>query len=258
MLPDLRLLLAAMAVTILLVMKLGSNIVATAPDPYIGLSDVAQVRRSVVPQALPDNPEQRQLQTLAVSRRIDELHRLLDLPGGTVTFTDKSSDASGTADLVNPTMRPAYAPPADAALPARQDADSVVLAPEQRDGIAAGPPGTVAELPRDVTGSIATERDNAAPGVVVLAPESSEVAPDKQSPPAGLASNTADTPNAAAQPTPPPQPALSLRRSRGHLDPKEAHPAVRKKLAVRKPAPGTQVPKPNTDNPFSAMFGNNQ
>jgi hypothetical protein len=58
---------------------------------------------------------------------------------------------------------------------------------------------------------------------------------------------------AATQPTPPP----SLRRSRGA---KEARPAVHRKLAARRPTPGThtQVSKPNNDNPFSAMFGNNQ
>jgi hypothetical protein len=258
MLPDLRLLLAAMALTILLVMKLGSNIVATASDPYIGLSDVAQVRRSVVPQALQDNPEQRQLQTLAVSRRIDELHRLLDLPGGTVSFTDKSSDASGGANLsnsVNTTAQPVYAPPAATLSPARQDPDDAVAATEQRgDGVAAGPANRAADPAPDVTGSIAADpREPAATPVVVLSPESSEVAPDRESPEGRVAGVTATADAAATRPTPEARPALSVRPSRGR------HPAIHKKVAARRTTPArAQTPKVNADNPFSPMFGNNQ
>src|SRR5262245_41587105 len=95
MLPDLRLVIVAVAVTILVVIKFGADLASMLSDPYIGSAD-APGRRHVSQHMLPENPNQRQFHTLAAARRVDELHRLLDLPTGTVsTYGDGGREANG-------------------------------------------------------------------------------------------------------------------------------------------------------------------
>src|SRR5262249_11171829 len=58
MLPDLRLVIVAVAVTILVVIKFGSDLASMLSDPYVGSAETPG-RRPTGQHMLPENPNQR-------------------------------------------------------------------------------------------------------------------------------------------------------------------------------------------------------
>ena len=79
MLPNLRIILAAMIVTCAAVLALSAGMLGTR-DPANNLTGVPGVSRALVRQAAVDEAEWQQFQLLGYSRRADELQRLRDLP----------------------------------------------------------------------------------------------------------------------------------------------------------------------------------
>ena len=114
MLPKLRIILAAMIATCAAVLTLSAGVLGTR-DPANNLSGVPDVSRTLVRQAVVEEPEWRQSQLLAYSRRADELLRLRDLPAtpvrAVVEYAEQAQARAGEA------ARATAAPPADSATP---------------------------------------------------------------------------------------------------------------------------------------------
>jgi len=114
MLPKLRIILAAMIATCAAVLALSAGVLGTR-DPANNLSGVPDVSRTLVRQAVVEEPEWRQSQLLAYSRRADELLRLRDLPAtpvrAVVEYAEQAQARAGEA------ARATAAPPADSATP---------------------------------------------------------------------------------------------------------------------------------------------
>src|SRR5258708_1097711 len=102
MLPDLRTILAAMALTAIFVTLVGTTLMPVPGDPYIRSAGFPRVGQPLVQQAQVENPEQQQLHMLGYARRADELNRLLtlsqlpapmarELPGAALDTTDDGS-----------------------------------------------------------------------------------------------------------------------------------------------------------------------
>jgi len=265
MLPDLRLVFAAIAVTILLVMKLGSNIVSISPEPAIGAADL--VRRPFVPQALPDNPDRRQLQTLAVSRRLDELHRLLDLPTGRVSsYADPSSDGrSGTTTTAadrqagddSPPSNPLLAPPQPETT--QKETSDAAPTPAMRNDVVTTTPTATPPEP-EATGSIPADQPATAASpneTNTQATSASALNPDATA--TRIANVTAESRGTAQVPTPIAKPAIALRPKPVTANSKSAaaHPAVRRKVVRRIVARAAPTPPKdqNFNNPFGSLFG---
>jgi hypothetical protein len=174
MLPNLRTILAAMALTAILVTLVGTALMPVPGDPYIRSAGFPRVGQPLVQQAQVENPEWQQLHMLGYARRADELNRLLalsqlpapisgELPGaldgldgGSSSYAKQGGDAVDSA-TASPTL--ALAP----TQPARNP-------DEQRPDVA-------------VTGSVnsssaAKISDRATDGTVVNEPASSPVDPD--------------------------------------------------------------------------------
>jgi len=79
MLPNLRTILAAMALTAILVTLVGMALMPVPGDPYIRSAGFPRVGQPLVQQAQVENPEWQQLHMLGYARRADELNRLLTL-----------------------------------------------------------------------------------------------------------------------------------------------------------------------------------
>ena len=79
MLPDLRTILAAMALTAILVTLVGTTLMPVPGDPYIRSAGFPRVGQPLVQQAQVENPEREQMHMLGYARRADELNRLLTL-----------------------------------------------------------------------------------------------------------------------------------------------------------------------------------
>src|SRR5262249_16549502 len=185
MLPDLRLVIVAVAVTILVVIKFGADLAAMLSDPYVE----APGRRLANQHMLPENPSHRQqIQTLAAARRVDELHRLLDLPTGTVTtFIDTTAGggniggpyvgAGGTAQRSNRGR---------AAQPTRDNSSDVV--PHAARSVDATRLAMTASPSPARTAAVGDQRDRLAPtdrpaalpapAPLALPPDSAAAAPD--------------------------------------------------------------------------------
>jgi hypothetical protein len=256
MLPDLRLVIVAVAVTILVVIKFGADLASMLSDPYVE----APGRRLANQHMLPENPNHRQqLQTLAAARRVDELHRLLDLPTGTVTtFIDTTAGggniggpfvgAGGTAQRSNRVR---------AAQPTRDNSSDVV--PHAARSADATRLAMTASPSPARTAAIADQRDR-------LAPSESQAAPAAPAPPPGSAAAAPDAAVASEDDTrrvaavsPPDQtddlvtptdiPLLKrvpMPRARTGIHAAAIHARARR-LVARKPT----LP----DNPFAVLFG---
>ena len=131
MLPDLRTILAAMALTAILVTLVGTTLMPVPGDPYIRSAGFPRVGQPLVQQAQVENPEQQQLYMLGYARRADELNRLLtlsqlpapmarELPGAALDTTDDGSltDAKPGGDAID------GAAPSVALAPTRPASDS--------------------------------------------------------------------------------------------------------------------------------------
>jgi hypothetical protein len=131
MLPDLRTILAAMALTAILVTLVGTTLMPVPGDPYIRSAGFPRVGQPLVQQAQVENPEQQQLHMLGYARRADELNRLLtlsqlpapmarELPGAALEATDGGSltDAKQGGDAIE------GASPSVAVAPTRPAPDS--------------------------------------------------------------------------------------------------------------------------------------
>lgn len=255
MLPDLRLVIVAVAVTILVVIKFGADLAAMLSDPYVE----APGRRLANQHMLPEGPNQRQLQTLAAARRVDELHRLLDLPTGTVTmFVDTAAGdgniggpyvgAGSTAQRTNrlrAATQPARDNSSDAVPHAARGADATRLAM------------TASPSPAR-TAAVADQRDR-------LTPTDRQAAPAAPVPPTPPPDNAAAAPEddtrrvAAVSPpdqaedtvTPSATPLLKrvpMPRARAGIHAAAIHARARRFVA-RRPQP------PIPDNPFGLLFG---
>jgi hypothetical protein len=259
MLPDLRLVIVAVAVTILVVIKFGADLASMLSDPYIGAAD-APGRRHVSQQMLPENPNHRQFQTLAAARRVDELHRLLDLPTGTVsTYGDGIREANrnvggpyvgassrvpqpmklpgrdNSSDAVPHSVRGADGPAKLAMTASPSPAASAAITGDQRDRLpATGQPGApAAALP---PGPAPTSDDDTS-RVAVASPESAD---------------EEVTPSATAVLR-----RVPLPRARAGIHAAALH-AARARAAARRPIMRRlQKPITNTDNssPFGSLFG---
>ena len=252
MLPDLRLVIVAVAVTILVVIKFGADLASMLSDPYVE----APGRRLANQHMLPENPNHRQLQTLAAARRVDELHRLLDLPTGAVTtFVDTTAGegniggpyvgAGSTAPRANRTRMPQ---------PVRDNSSDVV--PHAARGADATRLAMTASPSPARTATVADQRDRLTPADRQAAAPAT-LAP----PPANSAADPVDDTQRVAAVSPPDQPddlvtpsgipllkRVPIPRARTGIQAAAIH--ARARFAVRKPKP---LPIP--DNPFGLLFG---
>jgi len=183
MLPSLRLILAAVIAACAAVLTLSAGFLG-ARDPARNVSGVPDLSRTLVRQAIVDEPEWRQSQVLAYSsRRADELLRLRELPvtpvRAVVEYAEQaqaraaetaSAPAAPAASEPAPTIvatAPAATPPADAPPAATADSAAAIAAPpadtpttEPGPTIATAP---VANPPADTTTATAATAVAAAP-----------------------------------------------------------------------------------------------
>jgi len=252
MLPDLRLVIVAVAVTILVVIKFGADLAAMLSDPSVE----APGRRLANQHMLPENPNHRQIQSLAAARRVDELHRLLDLPTGTVTtFVDTTTGgdsiggpyvgAGSTAPQANRvrTAQPVRDNSSDVVPHAARGADATRLT------MTASPSPTRAAAVADQRDRLTPTDRQAAAAPVPLAP-----------PPANSTTDPVDDTRQVAAVSPPDQaedlvtpsetPLLKrvpIPRARAGIQAAAIH---ARRFVVRKPKPPI-----TPDNPFSVLFG---
>jgi hypothetical protein len=257
MLPDLRLVIVAVAVTILVVIKFGTDLASMLSDPYIGPAD-APSRRHVSQHTLPENPNQRQFQSLAAARRADELHRLLDLPTGTVsTYGDGVREANrnvggpyvGANGPALRTMRP----------PARDNSSDVVPHSARSAEAAAKLAMTASPSPTASVAITGDQRDRLpAPGQasepIAAVPPSPAPTPDDDTTRLAVASpESADeevTPSATAMLR-----RVPLPRARTGIHAAAIH-AAGARAPARRPIVRRAKPTPTTDNnPFGSLFG---
>ena len=285
MLPKLRIILAAMIATCAAVLTLSAGVLGTR-DPANNLSGVPDVSRTLVRQAVVEEPEWRQSQLLAYSRRADELLRLRDLPAtpvrAVVEYAEQAQARAGEA------ARATAAPPADSAtppaaatserglvvaataptppadMPPSPAADSVaVLTPS----IEAPPPATVATAmvatapaanpPADTSGATAVANvpvaappsDSASATAVVSAPATSPAA-EAPAVAAPAANGDVQTGSETAEMYGPEKPKAKKRHA-PKLGPKvaQAHPAKPKKKAQVTRPTRTVAPAASTGFP---------
>lgn len=121
MLPKLRIILTAMIGTCAAVLALSAGMLR-ARDPNNHLSGVPAVSRPLMRQAIVEEPEWRQVQVFAYTRRADELLRLRDLPMTPVrAVIEYAEQAQAKAES-------AGAPPAPVAIPAEASATAAAQA----------------------------------------------------------------------------------------------------------------------------------
>jgi hypothetical protein len=264
MLPDLRLVIVAVAVTILVVIKFGADLASMLSDPYIGAAE-APGRRHVSQHTLPENPNQRQFQSLAAARRADELHRLLDLPTGTVsTYGDGVREANrnvggpyvGTNGPAHQAMR----------LPARDNSSDAVPHSARGPDVAAKLAMTASPSPAAPAAITGDQRDRlpttgqASEPVASVPPSPPPPADDDITRVAVASPESADdevTPSVTAvlRRVPLPRARTGIHAAAVHAGrARGVRPGPARRPIVRRPQPNPNA-NAETTNPFGQLFG---
>lgn len=224
MLPNLRIILAAVFATCAAVLALSAGMLG-ARDPDDNLSGVPEISRALVRQAIVAEPD-RQFQLLAYSRRADELLRLRDLPvtpaRAVVDYAEHAQarateTASATAEpaATSPTESAAAAPAAPTATadaPAAPAVDSAGSATPPTDAPATVAMAPVANLHGDTIAAPPVPAVTAAPVTpppadtppapadAAAAPAPNDAPPETAAPPAPALAASGDTRVAAVEP----------------------------------------------------------
>jgi hypothetical protein len=202
MLPNLRIILAAMIATCVAVVALSAGVVGTR-ELARNLSGVPDLSRTLVRQAVVDEPE---WLVLAYSRRADELQRLRDLPvtpvRAVVEYAEQAqaraaeaASVSAAPSSVPVATAPAAAANASAPMAASEPAPTVVATVPVATPAADAPPSPAA----DSAAVIATPAAAIAPVAAPPADTSAATAVAT----ATVATPPADTPPAPPADTPP-------------------------------------------------------
>ena len=203
MLPNLRVILAALIATCAAVLALSAGMVGTR-DPGKNLAGVPEVSRALMRQAIVVEPEWQQFQLLAYSRRADELLRLRDLPvtpvRAVVEYAERaqakavesaSAPAAAAAPVTIAPDEPAIATAAVAHPPAdTPPAPAISSPPVARPAVEASPSPAVAPVAPPA---------NAPPSPVVAAAPA-VANPPADLPPSPAAADTSVAPPAVAAP----------------------------------------------------------
>jgi hypothetical protein len=178
MLPKLRFILVAMIATCAAALTLSAGMLGTR-DPANNLSGVPDISRTLMRQAAVEEPEWRQSQLLAYSRRADELMRLRDLPvtpvRAVVEYAEqaqaRAAESAGAPAVpattaVATAATDAAAAPAPAAPASEPSPTIVATAP------VATPPADAPSAPAADRGAIVVtpSADTSSPATVAVAP----------------------------------------------------------------------------------------